>query len=106
MVVENLAGVPAMDALAGDLGPAFDERWLGVDDLAGFKTKRVSGLMARSPTARDLALHPLALEAAGTRQDLPRPAAKADRLRPARRPPGLDRRRQPAQPAGGRSRGR
>lgn len=64
VVIENLVEEPVMDALERDLAPAFGERWLGVDDFAGFKTKRVSGLMARSPTARELALNPLALDCA------------------------------------------
>ncbi len=64
VVVENLAGEDVMDALNADLAPAFEARWHGVDEFAGFRTKRVSGLMARFPTARELALNPLALGAA------------------------------------------
>ena len=66
VVVENLVGPDVMDALARDLGPLFEKRWPGVDTFAGFKSKRVSGLMACSPTARALALNPLALGAAET----------------------------------------
>ncbi len=63
-IVEKLAGADVMDALDGDLAPAFEARWHGVDEFAGFRTKRVSGLMARSPAARELALNRLALGAA------------------------------------------
>ena len=77
VVVDNLVGANIMDALDHDLTPAFDGRWFGVDDFAGYQTKRVSGLMALSRTARDLALNPLALEAAET---LLKPHCKAIQL--------------------------
>ena len=65
-IVENLADDETIDALAANLEPAFDARWIGVDDFAGFKTKRVSGLMALSAAARDMAINPLVLGAAET----------------------------------------
>ena len=63
-IVENLAGEATIDALAADLEPVIEARWIGIDEFAGFKTKRVSGLMALSAAARDMALNPLALGAA------------------------------------------
>ena len=57
-IVENLVDEATIDALATDLEPAIDARWIGVDEFAGFKTKRVLGLMALSAAA------PLALGAA------------------------------------------
>lgn len=63
-IVERMAPAAAMDALMGDIAQDFATRNLGPDEFAGFRTKRVSGLMAKSATARELALEPAILEAA------------------------------------------
>ena len=64
VVVENLASQDTMDALDADLAPAFAARSFGGDTFSGLKTKRVSGLLARSTAAQELALNPIALGAA------------------------------------------
>ena len=63
-IVEGMVDATAMDALMRDTEMDFDTRNLGIDDFSGYKTKRVSGLMAKSAAARELALLPAILEAA------------------------------------------
>ncbi len=63
-IVEGMADATAMDALMRDTQMDFDTRNLGIDDFSGYKTKRVSGLMAKSAVAREFALLPTLLEAA------------------------------------------
>jgi len=63
-IVERMAGEAAMDALMADIAADLETRNLGIDEFSGRRTKRVSGLMAKSATARELALLPAVLEAA------------------------------------------
>ena len=63
-VVEGMADSAAMDELMRETEMDFATRKLGIDEFSGYKTKRVSGLMAKSAVARELALLPAILEAA------------------------------------------
>ena len=63
-IIEHIAEASAMDALMRDTQMDFDTRNLGIDDFSGYKTKRVSGLMAKSAAARECALLPAILGAA------------------------------------------
>ena len=76
-IIENLAGAATIDALGADLAPVIEQRWIGVDEFAGFKTKRVSGLMALSPAAREMALNPLVV---GTAEALLSPHCESIQL--------------------------
>ena len=62
VIVENLYDEPAMDQLLADLNPWLEKRLIGVDDFSGYKTRRVSSLVARSQVARDLALDKMVLD--------------------------------------------
>ena len=57
VIIENAIPAQAMDTMMSDLKPWFDERDIGSDDFSGYKTQRVSSLVARSEIARDIALH-------------------------------------------------
>ena len=57
VIVENLFSESQMDELAADMNPWFAERPIGVNDFSGYKTRRVSSLVARSGVARDIALN-------------------------------------------------
>ena len=60
-VVENLVA-PALLARARDeLQPWLDATPWGPDGFAGRRTRRTGGLVTRSPTCRELVLHPLVL---------------------------------------------
>ncbi len=50
-----------MAKLIGELAPYERANAAGTDDFAGRSTKRTGALIARSATARDLVMHPLAL---------------------------------------------
>ncbi len=63
-IVERMADPAAMDELMRETEMDFAARDLGIDEFSGYKTKRVSGLMAKSAVARELALLPAILEAA------------------------------------------
>ncbi|NRA29060.1 MAG: phytanoyl-CoA dioxygenase family protein [Parvularculaceae bacterium] len=45
-----------LDAIKAEIAPFVSEGDSGRDEFAGFKTKRIGALMARSPACRDLAL--------------------------------------------------
>jgi ectoine hydroxylase-related dioxygenase (phytanoyl-CoA dioxygenase family) len=60
-IVERLAEPALMDRLDAELGPHIDAVQLGRTDFAGYKTKRVNNLLAKSRAAGELAVHPLVL---------------------------------------------
>ena len=62
VIVDRLAGEREMDRLAVDMKPWFDARATGHDEFSGYRTRRVSALVARSEAGRELACHPLVLE--------------------------------------------
>jgi hypothetical protein len=67
VVVDALASSDLMDSIEAELRPYLDVTPLGPDDFSGFLTRRTGSLIARSPTARQLVMHPLAL---GTTSEL------------------------------------
>ena len=60
-IVENLATVSTRERLRAELDPYIEATRFGPDAFTGARTRRTGGLIARSPTARDLVTHPLAL---------------------------------------------
>jgi ectoine hydroxylase-related dioxygenase (phytanoyl-CoA dioxygenase family) len=50
-----------LDSIESELRPHFDATPPGPDDFSGFLTRRTGSLIARSPSARQLVMHPLAL---------------------------------------------
>ena len=65
VVVDDLADGAVLDAVDNELSPYVAATAVGSDDFAGHRTRRTGGLVARSATARDLVMHPLALGTAG-----------------------------------------
>jgi len=64
-VVRRLVDREAMESVAAELRPFFDsEGELYQSDFNGYKTLRVSGILARSRTAVELIGHPLVLKVA------------------------------------------
>ena len=63
VVVDELVAPSVMDAIADELAPFVDATPTGPDDFSGRNTRRTGALIARSPTARDLVMAPLALAA-------------------------------------------
>jgi Phytanoyl-CoA dioxygenase (PhyH) len=61
VVVDRLAPFDLLDRLEAELEPYLDGTPLGSDDFTGFLTRRTGSLVARSPAARSLVMHPLAL---------------------------------------------
>lgn len=57
-VVERLVPESTMDAVADELAPWMEATASGPDDFSGFATRRTGALLARSPTARQLVVHP------------------------------------------------
>jgi ectoine hydroxylase-related dioxygenase (phytanoyl-CoA dioxygenase family) len=60
-VVERLVDGSVMDAVASELAGHLDATPYGNDEFAGRRTRRTGSLIARSPTFRGLAAHPLVL---------------------------------------------
>jgi ectoine hydroxylase-related dioxygenase (phytanoyl-CoA dioxygenase family) len=62
VVVENLVPRDVLDRARAELQPHLDATAPGADNFAGRHTRRTGGLIARSPTCRDVIMHPLVLE--------------------------------------------
>jgi hypothetical protein len=62
-IVERLVARALLDQVRTELQPYLDATPVGPDDFAGRRTRRTGGLVARSPTFRDLVVHPLVLDA-------------------------------------------
>ena len=58
-VIERLADAATMDRLDADFDPYMNKVALGKTEFAGFQTRRINNLLAKSPTCGELALHPL-----------------------------------------------
>jgi hypothetical protein len=61
-IIENLVGREVLDRARGELEPWLDATPCGRDEFAGLRTRRTGGLLGRSPTCRDLVMHPLVLD--------------------------------------------
>ncbi len=64
-VIEDLVPGATMDAIASELAPWMATTPDGPDDFSGFATRRTGALLARSPTARELVMHPTILGTVG-----------------------------------------
>jgi ectoine hydroxylase-related dioxygenase (phytanoyl-CoA dioxygenase family) len=63
VIVDGVASSDLLDNIEGELRPYLESTPLGPDDFSGFLTRRTGSLIARSPSARQLVMHPLALGA-------------------------------------------
>ena len=63
VVVERLAPAEQLDRVAAELEPHLRATAPGADEFTGRNTRRTGALLARSPSFRDLAAHPLVLGA-------------------------------------------
>ena len=63
VVIERLAPSEQLDRIAAELEPHLRVTAVGGDEFTGFNTRRTGSLLARSPSFRDLAAHPLVLGA-------------------------------------------
>jgi hypothetical protein len=66
VVVDDVANPALLDRIEEELRPYLDATPPGPDDFSGNLTRRTGSLIARSPSCRELVLHPLALGAART----------------------------------------
>lgn len=60
-IVEELADADTMVQLQAELQPYLESAPLGKTDFAGHTSRRRSNLLSKSPTCRELAIHPLTL---------------------------------------------
>lgn len=60
-VVERLVEPDLLDQVHAELAPHLDATQPGADEFAGRNTRRTGALIARSPSFRELAAHPLVL---------------------------------------------
>ncbi len=65
-VVEGAAPAALLDRIESELRPYLDATPTGPDDFSGTRTRRTGSLIARSPSSRELVMHPLALGTART----------------------------------------
>jgi len=64
VIVENLVPRATMDRARAELAPYIEATAFGSDEFSGRRTRRTGALLLRSPTCRELVMHPLALDAA------------------------------------------
>src|SRR5438132_5752918 len=58
-VVENLVPVETMDQVEREARPWLDATPTGPDEFSGHRTRRTGSLIARVPSFRPLAMHPM-----------------------------------------------
>src|SRR5438105_13093898 len=65
VVIDELVSHDVMDAVEAELAPFVATTPTGPDDFSGHNTRRTGALIARSPVARELVMHPLVLGTVG-----------------------------------------
>jgi hypothetical protein len=65
VIIDDLASDELLDRIAIELAPSLAATPFGPDDFGGRHTRRTGALIARSPSARELVMHPLALLTTG-----------------------------------------
>jgi ectoine hydroxylase-related dioxygenase (phytanoyl-CoA dioxygenase family) len=65
-VIERVAAPPLLERVRDELAPHLEATPFGPDDFSGRRTRRTGGLIARSPTCRDLVMHPVVRDVVGT----------------------------------------
>ena len=65
VIVDHLAPPGLMDRIADELRPWRERTPAGPDDFSGRETRRTGALVARSPSSRELVMHPLVLGTTG-----------------------------------------
>src|ERR1700722_8457866 len=65
VIVDGVASSRLLDSIGAELEPYLEATPPGPYDFTGFLTRRTGSLIARSPAARQLVMHPLALETTG-----------------------------------------
>ena len=63
VIIERLVEPAVMDRINSEVEPYLEATAPGADEFTGHRTRRTGVLLARSPTFRDLAAHPLVLGA-------------------------------------------
>jgi ectoine hydroxylase-related dioxygenase (phytanoyl-CoA dioxygenase family) len=64
-IVDDVVPPDVMDRLATELAPHIDATEFGTETYNGTRTRRTGALIARSPTARTLVMHPTVVAAVG-----------------------------------------
>jgi ectoine hydroxylase-related dioxygenase (phytanoyl-CoA dioxygenase family) len=64
VVIDSLVSPQFMDQVAAELRPWIEKTPTGSDRFEGARTRRTGGLVGRSPTSRELVMHPVVLAAA------------------------------------------
>jgi ectoine hydroxylase-related dioxygenase (phytanoyl-CoA dioxygenase family) len=65
VVVDRLAQATLLDRIQREMAPYLEATPGGPDDFSGRNTRRTGALVARSPAARELVMHPLVLGTTG-----------------------------------------
>ena len=63
VIVDRVVAPAVLDRAREELAPWLEATPFGPDRFAGRRTRRTGGLVARSPTCRELVMHPLVLDA-------------------------------------------
>ena len=66
VIIADLISAEVVNQMKAEVAPFIDATPMGRDDFTGKQTKRTGALVARTPTCRDLILHPSVLDSART----------------------------------------
>ncbi|MHB1445461.1 MAG: phytanoyl-CoA dioxygenase family protein [Acidimicrobiales bacterium] len=61
VIVDRLADPDVLDRFSREIAPSLGATPTGPDSFSGFRTRRTGALVARSPAARQMVMHPLSL---------------------------------------------
>ena len=66
VIIDELVSGEVMDRVAEEMGPHIKTTPFGEDKFVGFSTQRTGAMILRSPSSRDLIMHPLIVGVAGS----------------------------------------
>ncbi|HEX4906557.1 MAG TPA: phytanoyl-CoA dioxygenase family protein [Acidimicrobiales bacterium] len=61
VIVDDVASTALLDRFGAEIAPYVEATTPGPDDFSGHNTRRTGALIARSPAAREMVMHPLVL---------------------------------------------
>ena len=64
VIIDNVLDRATIDAINREVSPYLEAAEKGSDDFDGYQTKRIGGLVARSPSSHQVIMNPMVLDAA------------------------------------------
>ena len=64
VIIDNVLDRATINAINSEISPYLEAAEKGSDDFDGYQTKRIGGLVARSPSSHQVIMNPMVLDAA------------------------------------------